>query len=448
MPGGSGGAAGSGGGAGSAGTGGASGGGAGNGGEGGQSDGERPVLERPVRQELSCTVTTELQDLGFEWSGGDVGETSSGSFLVWGRPPALENPDAASVELASIDETGALRTPKRVGDFMENVWPQPRVVASSDGMTVLWKHDDANFMSHVRVAELDATGTMTTMPVTVAGLGERLSELLAAPTEDGIAFVFTESAPDDSSHRLRLAFLDRGATTVRDVRDLVTAGLDEPRPSAGAFVPVPGGFAVLYTFSGLESALSLAFLGADGTLRGDPLVLGSPSPWSAQSLLVRGDELVVAFTREVGTFDESNIARYTALARVELATQALRGPIVGVQAPIENEAAVDPVLFAVDDDVGLVWSRGSVIYFCAGCMPDNHLEGVVIDGDDFTPLSALVTMPNTQPPRGGDPNGEPFGGFVRPTVVPVGDHVVVVATLEFHTSGKAASAAFRCTRVP
>jgi hypothetical protein len=96
------------------------------------------------------------------------------------------------------------------------------------------------------------------------------------------------------------------------------------------------------------------------------------------------------------------------------------------------------VLFGVGENVGVLWSRGTVIYVCAGCMPDNHLEAVVMDGDDFTPVSTLFTFPNNQP----------MGGFIRPGVAPVGEHFVVTASLRFHVSGNAASGAFRCAPAP
>jgi hypothetical protein len=45
-------------------------------------------------------------------------------------------------------------------------------------------------------------------------------------------------------------------------------------------------------------------------------------------------------------------------------------------------------------------------------------------------------------------NNEPMGGFVRPMVAPVGEQLVVVATLQFHIAGEAGSGALRCSALP
>jgi hypothetical protein len=164
-------------------------------------------------------------------------------------------------------------------------------------------------------------------------------------------------------------------------------------------------------------------------------LLNDSGPYVGQSLLVRGDELIVAHVHQVGTYDQSNIARVAVLSRFDLESHERTLEDIRVQSPTVNEAVEKPVLFTVGDDVGLVWSRGSVIYVCAGCMPDNHLEAVVMDGDDFTPLTELLVFPNNQP----------MGGYVNPRVAPVGDDFAVVTDLRFHVSGNMATGAFRCT---
>jgi hypothetical protein len=92
----------------------------------------------------------------------------------------------------------------------------------------------------------------------------------------------------------------------------------------------------------------------------------------------------------------------------------------------------------VGEDLGLVWSQGGVIYICAGCMPDNHLEFVVLDGEDLNPVSAVVRLENA----------EPMGGFILPQIASVGDSLLVTSTLQYHVSGEGAFGSITCTPAP
>ncbi len=421
----------------SSGSGGAAGSGAaaGEGGEGGGMQDDRPVLERPVREELACAVTTAMKNLMFEWAEGDLAETPDGVFLLWGRPAASSMPD--SVELASIDETGTLGASTPIATYMGAYSSRPRLAASSRGMTAAWAEAGANEMSEMRIAELDAMGAVSKAPVTVPGLSERLGDPAVVSTATGNALLFVNTTVDYTTHRVRFARLDMSSAIVGDVVDLDTQ-MGGAAPTAGELVAVPGGFAATFTRWGTEAESFLAFLGADGAVQGDPIVLGSARPNLGQSLLVRGDELIVAYGDDDGGYENADIGGFIGLARFDLASRTLAAPVVRVQTPTVGDETVNPVLFTVDDNVGVLWSRGTVIYVCAGCMPDNHLEAVIMDGDDFTPVSTLLTLPNNQP----------MGGFIRPGVAPVGEHFVVTASLRFHVSGAAASGAFRCTPAP
>jgi hypothetical protein len=402
-------------------------------GQGGEMNDDRPVLERPVREEFSCEVTTPLASLGFGWTDGELASLPNGAFLAWMRPSEASAPDAAVV--ASIDATGALGPVRQIATHIGSSVTRPRLAPSARGMTAAWVESVADQMSTLRVAELDSEGTVTKTPVTVQGLAERLTAPEIAPTADGNAFLFVNSTVDFSSSRVRFALLDADAAIVGQVADVHTS---DRAPRTGALVAVPGGFAAAFTTAGNEVETQVAFLDADGNLQGEPVVLGTSRPYLGQSLLVRGDELIVAFGAEDGSYDETDLAGYVGLARFDLETRALTAPVVRVQTPTTGEETANPVLFRVGDELGLLWSRGTIIYICGGCMPDNHLEAVVMDGDDFTPLTELVTMANS----------EPFGGFVRPMVAPLGEDVVVAATLQFHIAGSAASGVLRCSPLP
>jgi hypothetical protein len=88
------------------------------------------------------------------------------------------------------------------------------------------------------------------------------------------------------------------------------------------------------------------------------------------------------------------------------------------------------------DDVGLLWAEGSIIYICAGCVPDHSLKFVVLDGEDFTPRSKAVELPNTLP----------NGGLLSPETARLGDDLLIVSTVTYHTSAEGASGTIRCTQ--
>jgi hypothetical protein len=391
------------------------------------------VLERPVREELTCEVTTPLANLGFGWSHGALAPTANGARFAWRLPSETAMPD--SVVTASVDETGAPGVASPVALYTGAYSSHPRLAASARGTSVAWVEAGANQMHTMRIAELDAAGAVSKPAATVAGLSERLSAPELVATTDGHALLFVNTVTAFSSSRVRFARLDADAAVVGDIVDVATA---ETSPQTGAFVELPTGFAATYTYAGSDAETHLVFLDAEGRVQGEPVVLGSARPGVGQSLLVRGDELIVAYGGEDGSYGTSDVAGYIGLARFELSTRALAAPVVRVQSPTVHREATHPVLFAMGQDIGLLWSRGSVIYVCGGCMPDNHLELVVMDGDDFTPVTELLTIPNL----------EPMGGFVHPLIAPVGAHLAVAATLQFHIAGAAASGAVRCTSLP
>jgi hypothetical protein len=406
------------------------------GGEGGGMQDDRPVLERPIREELTCVVTTPIDDRGLDWANGDVAATPSGTFVAWGRPASMNVDDA--VMLAGISATAMLDAPEPLVTYSAAYATRPRLAASSRGLSVAWAEAGLDEMSTLHVGELSPTGDVTQLPKAVAGVSERIGDVALAPTADGNALLFVNTAVDYSSMVVRFALLDADGTLDGDVVD-VSIAQSEGQLQAGELLAIPGGFAATYTtWTGAEFEAYLAFLNEGGAVRGEPILLNDSRPYLGQSLLVRGDELIVAHVDEIGTYDQSNIALVAVLSRFDLESHERTKQDVRVQSPTVNEEVVNPTLFAVGDDVGLIWSRGSVIYICAGCMPDNHLEAVVMDGDDFTPLTEILVFPNDQP----------MGGYVRPLVAPVGDDFAVVTDLRFHVSGNMATGAFRCTPTP
>jgi hypothetical protein len=133
-------------------------------------------------------------------------------------------------------------------------------------------------------------------------------------------------------------------------------------------------------------------------------------------------------------FPDQSVATTVRLARFDSDGQR-QGPIYDLQAPVTDREAVDPRWVDMGDDVGLLWAEGSIIYFCAGCMPDHSVRFVVLDGDDFTPESSVVELVTPLS----------SGGLLAPQAVRVGDDLLVAAAITYHVSAEGASATIRCT---
>jgi hypothetical protein len=83
----------------------------------------------------------------------------------------------------------------------------------------------------------------------------------------------------------------------------------------------------------------------------------------------------------------------------------------------------------------LVWSRGGVIYVCGGCIPDDHLEFVVLDGRSLAKKSEVVTIENQ----------ETSGGLLRSQMVANESRLTVATNVTYHIAAEAGLATISCT---
>jgi hypothetical protein len=155
------------------------------------------------------------------------------------------------------------------------------------------------------------------------------------------------------------------------------------------------------------------------------------------SLFVRGDQVLAAWSvvSAGSSFEAQDAATTIRLGRFD-ADGKRQGPLFDLQAPVRDRESIQPFWVGMGDDVGLLWAEGSIIYICAGCVPDHSLKLVVLDGEDFTPRSKAVELPNTLP----------NGGLLSPETARLGDDLLIVSTVTYHTSAEGASGTIRCTQ--
>jgi hypothetical protein len=389
-----------------------------------------------VRLEHECSITAPLAKLGLNpWLTGSLAQTPMDTFLVRGQGSEF---DANQVVVSSIGASGALGTSVPLLDAVDGYLYAPiDMVATEGGLAAIWQEIDAVDSHGFYFAKLDEAGAVTQARTLVTGIEGRLSPARIAAGATGYAALYSTSNDDFTMSSVMLGILDDAGALVGEPKSL-HAGSDNV--SAGAILAVPGGYAVTYSVFGTEAQSYLAFVDEEGTTDGEPIPLGERAEFSmfTQSLLLRGDELIVAFSQQTGGYDNSDIAHTVHLARFDATTHVATLPGVALQAAVEDQENVQPRLVTVGDDIGIVWSQGGVIYICAGCMPDNHLEFVVLDGEDFTPVSELVTLENTQP----------MGGFILPQIAGIEDELLITSTLQYHVSGEGAFGSVRCTPAP
>ncbi len=205
-------------------------------------------------------------------------------------------------------------------------------------------------------------------------------------------------------------------------------------------VPVERGFSLFYHKSATWSEhRSLYRLEVDtaGTPRSAPTEFSRDV--DAPSILKRGEEFLMSWS-ETGTLNTihptvQEPTRYSAvrLARFDARGQRL-GPIMALQAPTPNQENMQPHLSQFGDDIALVWSQGSVIYVCGGCVRDNRLRFVVLDGQDFTPKSSALDLVNPLS----------SGGLMAPIARNKDSDFLILGEIAYHTDSKPMAASVRC----
>ena len=148
-------------------------------------------------------------------------------------------------------------------------------------------------------------------------------------------------------------------------------------------------------------------------------------------LLVRGGKAYATFTEtfSTGGFDAQDAATIARLAVIE----GYDVKLYGLQAPVEDKAAVTPSLQLIDGKLGLLWSYGEIIYICAGCITDYDLHLVLLDPDTLDPVSNEALQVQTG------------HGFTSPRGVLVDGKLLTTTQLDFHALSFPASGTFACT---
>jgi hypothetical protein len=389
-----------------------------------------PLLELPARLAYDCSVSRQVELLNISpWSGGVAIDGGQGPLLL--RSESTNWNDArgmgTTTVVSSINVQGARGEPTNVTNFVPG-WASCLTTTSVAGVTTaLWLQQDLNDQLSYWQAKLNSDGTVLAAPTQLQP--SDISALVAcprlAPAPTGYALLFGYV----QDQKLRLTLVDNAGVPTVDSKVLLTGA------HAEGFLRTSQGFLLAYSNQPLDGSQAETFLMTlddTGTPTSEPWLLGSNA--GSVEFMVRGNEIWAAWVESQGSYSDQTVASTIRIGRFDVNGNRVQSDL-RLQRPVEDHAAVDPRWIDFGSDVGLLWSIGSVIYICAGCMPDNHLEFVVLDGTDLTPKSSLLTMSNRST----------HGGLLDPSVVRVGDELLVVSSATYHTSAEGTSATIHCT---
>jgi hypothetical protein len=399
-------------------------GGTGEGGDGGfagvpQEPEEEALLDRPPGDQYDCTVTRDLELLDLDWRQSTVlaGESPS---LVYSK----ELPSELVWSTLGID--GELGVPNVV-HAAENNWLSYLTAArGADRTTIVWAESGTEPLTKLQLAQVDADGDVVTAahPLVESTFEQSQPKLISAG--DGYALLWSEQLDEQAT--LKFARLDATGALVGTPKTLVQG----TTIYAGTLLAAGSSFAATYSEFTDKYRTHYLALDAEGEPHRAPVLLGSDFITNA-SLLSRGERVLAAWTVFSGGFENQNIS-----LNVRIGWFDRRGNPVGatydLQKPVVHEENVEPSWVEFGDDLGLVWAKGGVIYVCAGCIPDNHLEFVVLDGESLSPISNVVRLDNS----------ETNGGLRRPEVVVSGSDLLLIPSITYHVSAEGGTATLRC----
>lgn len=385
---------------------------------------EVPLLERASTAAYACEVSTAAKLLHVP-SGFDASLTLASDVAWYARG---ESPDVGdySLELSALAPDGSIATTTSLGSSPSETFSRAQVVATPSQLWVFSERYGSS--ASLTLAKASLAGERIQFAKPIDGTDDVGVYNVAVGT-DGVAILFSRNGGDAPG--LYFATLDFDGNLVGDAQ-LVESGVDSVAP--GAITATSDGYLFSYVIGYMPAALYVRSVDQAGTVGERVPFADSPNDLDyKQALLNRGDEILFAWTDTGGTWDNSDLNRTTILSRLSLEGTRLAQD-VRVQTPVTNQERVEPQLIPRGDDIGLLWSEGSVIYFCAGCMPDNQLDFVMLDGATLSPASDVVTLTNPAEQ----------GGLITPAGVWQGDSLTVVAAVGYHVNGEGAAGALEC----
>ncbi len=399
---------------------------------------ETPILERPTVVSHTCEATTPVMQIGGANWHTDALAVHGGA--VW---QVRSDEDALSLSTLAADGTlGA----SIVLDGEKFAYKEADLAASGGHLAVVWLHTAPSSEVTLRFAVFAADGAPEVAAHDLGGVsGMWLQSPRVLPRAAGGWSVFYATADDGGASTLRHVAVDASGAPLGAPSDVVVGG-----QTFGALLPsvvaTDDGYALTYSDNaGQGFEVFFVSLDADAAPRtaarrisraaGDGWTVDGGFSNSGKSLLAVGDRLWATWT-ETWFNDDFVDPKGETTVHLGVLDEQGDGPNILLSAPVEGKRAVDPTLFAFGDRVGLMWTTGTIIFICGGCIADDDVKLVLLDPATVAPASQVVTHLHA-------PNG-----FVRPTPAVLGDEILHTVDVDFHALTKPAVGATTCTPKP
>lgn len=399
-----------------------------------------PLIERTASVDYDCTIRVPTRPLQIPSQGlgyDSLAASGEASFLARAQASSSWGPtDLLSFSTLSTNATaGASTTLKQLA---QGYFSHVSIFAASPKLFV-FAVEALDNESHIVYARLSAEGAVEVPPTSVTSIGGNgnSSGLVVAPARDGFGLLWGAMNGANGN-----TVLDFGILRFDGSFENPAGYVDNAAPYTvpSALVATNQGFLASYTQGGVGLGGSyVRAIDSDGTV-GEATSLATTDGFSLSgrhSFLWRGTEALLAWSRTEGTSENEQLGSTISLTRLG-ADAKRRANDLRVSAWVRSQENIDPIMFAWGNDVGLAWSQGSVIYICAGCMPDNHLKFAIFDGATYAPRSSLLEIDNS----------ETAGGLISPAITIQGNDIVMASVIGYHTSSEFAAGTIACAARP
>jgi hypothetical protein len=389
-----------------------------------------PILEREPIPTHDCEETRPMsqQAEGFRSSRYDALVTIGSEYF------ALRSSETLVLANMALDGTLGDEVVLEDEPFL---FTGPTATAVDSEIVAVWTYN----ASSLRYAAVDDALGVVVAPKQITGIGgmNPTAAALVPTASGGVVLLYGESGAGGQT-TLRFVELDPNGDPVAAPVDVADVGASFGTVSASAAATPDGGYAVAHTRFGElgQAEVDFVVLDADGTPRFEPRRISREASdgltsalgyTSRRSLLPVGDRYWV-------TFSESELDYRLMQGHVVVQVAIVDGDgnaeLHPLQAPDEGRNNLWPSFVELDGQVGLMWTTGTIIWICGGCISDNDLNFVLIDPEEVAPASNVVTQLH-------DMNGitAPLGAFV-------GSDMLTVSSLDFHALTQPASGSLRC----
>jgi len=396
-------------------------------------DGGVPILLRPSTNEISCShshASATLDDL--QWWGAALLANNGTFYLARG----VGDYYAADLEFSTITAAGALGSMTPIVDLTTTSAKQPSMVEDGANFAVAWSESDTNAgTAKVRFARVGNAGQQITAPHDVNGTSDGLvTAPLLFKTGSGFA-LFWSSSTDGSSGALKFLTLDGTGNAVGQPVTIYSE-TDGALQSSTA-IAITGGYAVAFS-SGPWGAQLVKFVTVDAAGNKnftEKPISSSGFAGESPTLIDDGGDYLAAWSEY---FSDGNGMDGVAWRVVKVAHLDGEGNLVGPSQLLQPSPTLTtdetPLLFDLGTDVALAWSHGTFTLVCAGCMPDNKIQLVVLDRATLSPKSNLAEIVNT----------DMYGGLTRPVIARQGMDFLAVYDITLHVSAYPGTGAIHC----